>query len=193
MLLASISGYKFVFSLLLYYLLRPRERTDMSSSMVVFETLKKVNEYQSEYWSARELAKALEYSNYRNFISVVEKAQKSCKNAGQSIKDHFVGFDHMIEVGKNASREVGDIQLSRYACYLIVQNSDPSKKVVALGQTYFAIQTRRQEVQDQLAEDQKRAFLREDVSSRNKRLAQAASIAGVVNHATFTNYGYMGL
>ena len=121
----------------------------MTSPLVVFEQIKRINEYQAEYWSARELAKALEYSEYRNFLLVVDKAKKSCKNSGQSIQNHFVDFTDMIEVGKNASREISDIQLSRYACYLIMQNADPSKEIVALGQTYFAIQTRKQELQNQ--------------------------------------------
>ena len=165
----------------------------MTSTLVVFEKIKKMNEYQSEYWSARELAKALEYLNYRNFIPVIDKAKESCKNAGQSTKKHFADVRNMIEIGKTASRELNDIKLSRYACYLVLQNADPSKEVVALGQTYFAIQTRKQEVQDQFMEDQKRLSYRGEVSIRNKHLAQTASKAGVENFATFTNYGYRGL
>ncbi len=165
----------------------------MTSTLIIFEQIKKINDYQVEYWSARELAKTLEYSEYRHFLPVVEKAKESCKNAYQSIKDHFEDSLDMIELGKNASREVPNIKLSRYACYLIMQNADPSKEVVALGQTYFAIQTRKQEVQDQVIEDQKRLFLRGEISLHNKHLAQAASKAGVENFALFTNYGYMGL
>jgi DNA-damage-inducible protein D len=165
----------------------------MTNTLSIFESIKHVNEYQAEYWSARKLAQTLGYSDYRNFIDVVEKAKKSCKNAGQSIKNHFVDFTDMIEVGKSASRQVSDTRLSRYACYLVMQNADPSKEIVALGQTYFAIQTRRQEVQDQLVEDQKRLEFRDDLSVKNKHLFQAASRAGVENFATFTNYGYKGL
>ena len=99
----------------------------------------------------------------------------------------------MIEVGKSAMRQIKDIHLSRYACYLIMQNADPSKEVVALGQTYFAIQARRQELQDQSSEDRKRVFLRDEVSSQNKHLAHSAARAGVKNYGMFTNYGYMGL
>jgi len=160
---------------------------------VVFEEIKRINEYQSEYWSARQLAKALEYKDYRNFETVLKKAKEACKNSGQSVKDHFGDVTDMIEVGKTASREITDTQLSRYACYLVVQNSDPSKEIVALGQTYFAIQTRKQEVQEQLIEDQKRLFLRGEVTVHNKHLAETASKAGVKNYAVFTNYGYMGL
>src|SRR3990167_4030717 len=160
---------------------------------VVFEEIKRINEYQSEYWSARQLAKALEYKDYRNFETVLKKAKEACKNSGQSVKDHFGDVTDMIEVGKTASREITDTQLSRYACYLVVQNSDPSKEIVALGQTYFAIQTRKQEVQEELIEDQKRLFLRGEVTAHNKHLVETASKAGVKNYAVFTNYGYMGL
>src|SRR5260221_289847 len=165
----------------------------MTSSLTVFESIKKINEYQSEYWSARELAKALNYSEYRHFILVIKKAKESCKKAGQSIKKHFEDVLDMIEVGKSASRGVADVRLSRYACYLVMQNADPSKEVVALGQTYFAIQTRKQELSEQIGEDEKRLFFRQEISVRNKHLAQTASKAGVENFATFTNYGYMGL
>lgn len=161
--------------------------------IIIFESIKKVNEYNSEYWSARDLARELGYSEFRHFLPVIEKAKKSCKNSGQSIKDHFEDFLDMIELGKTASRELTDIRLSRYACYLIMQNADPSKEVVALGQTYFAIQTRRQEIQQQIVEDQKRVFLRDQITAHNKHLAEAASMAGVKNYGTFTNYGYMGL
>lgn len=161
--------------------------------IVIFESIKKINEYNSEYWSARDLARELSYSEFRHFSPVVEKAKKSCKNSGQSIKDHFEDSLDMIELGKTASRELVDIRLSRYACYLIMQNADPSKEVVALGQTYFAIQTRRQEVQQQSMEDKKRVFLRNEITAHNKHLAEAASIAGVKNYGVFTNYGYKGL
>lgn len=140
-----------------------------------------------------DLGKVLEYSQYRHFLPVVEKAKESCKNADQSIKDHFEDILHMITIGKSASRRIDDIKLSRYACYLIMQNADPAKAIVALGQTYFTIQTRKQELADQLAEDRKRLMLRGEVSTHNKNLAQAASKAGVEDFAEFTNYGYMGL
>jgi DNA-damage-inducible protein D len=165
----------------------------MSSTLAIFEKIKNINKYNSEYWSARLLAKTLSYSEYRHFLPVIEKAKESCKKAGQPIENHFEDVLVMIEIGKDASRQVNDMRLSRYACYLVMQNADPSKEIVALGQTYFAIQTRKQEVQDQLAEDQKRLFLRGEITVHNKHLAQTASIAGVENFATFTNYGYMGL
>ncbi len=165
----------------------------MTIKLVIFEEIKRTNEYQSEYWSARQLARALEYKDYRNFETVLGKAKEACKNSGQSVEDHFGDVTDMIEVGKTASREISDTYLSRYACYLVVQNADPAKEIVALGQTYFAIQTRKQEVQEQLVEDQKRLFLRDEVTTHNKHLAETASKAGVKNYAVFTNYGYMGL
>lgn len=161
--------------------------------ITVFEDIKKINQYGQEYWSARELAKTLDYTDYRNFEKVLSKAKESCKNAGQSIKNHFGDITEMVEIGSSASREINDVALSRYAGYLVMQNADPSKEIVALGQTYFALQTRRQEAQDQLLEDQKRLILRQEITAHNKHLAQTASQAGVKNYATFTNQGYMGL
>ncbi|MBT3249857.1 MAG: DNA damage-inducible protein D [Candidatus Pacebacteria bacterium] len=159
----------------------------------IFEKIKKTNGYQQEYWSARQLSKVLSYSEYRHFTPVITKAKKSCKNADQSIKKHFEDVLDMVEIGSNVSRQITDMNLSRYACYLIMQNADPSKEIVALGQTYFAIQTRKQEIQSQSIEDQKRVFLREEVTAHNKHLAQTASQAGVKKYGVFTNYGYVGL
>ncbi len=164
-----------------------------NNTPTIFESIKQINEYQSDYWSARKLAKTLGYSDYRNFESVINKAKEACKNSGQSTKDHFGDVTDMISAGKGALRQILDIHLSRYACYLIMQNADPSKEIVALGQTYFAIQTRKQEILEQQTEDQKRVYLRDEVSTHNKHLAEAASMAGVKNYGTFTNYGYMGL
>ena len=165
----------------------------MTNKPVIFETIKHINNYNSEFWSGRQLAKMLEYADYRNFETVIKKAKESCKNSNQSIQEHFVDVTDMIELGNNASREITDIHLSRYACYLVMQNADPSKEVVALGQTYFAIQTRKQEIQDQAIEDQKRLVLRGEITSHNKHLAETAAKAGVKNYGVFTNYGYMGL
>ncbi len=133
--------------------------------MLAFEKIKKVNKYRSEYWSARELAKTLEYSEYRHFLPVIERAKEACVKSGQNTIDHYEDVLDMVEIGSTASREVKDIFLSRYACYLIMQNADPSKEIVALGQTYFAIQTRRQEFQDQIAEDHKRVLLRDEMTT----------------------------
>ena len=159
----------------------------------IFESIKHINEYNSEYWSSRELYKALEYKEYRNFLNVANKAKKACKNSNQDIHNHFVDVNEMVELGSGGKREIENMHLSRYACYLIIQNSDPSKEVVALGQTYFTIQTRRQEKTDQLMEDQKRLHLRGEIKKHNTSLAEAADNAGVRRFGTFQNYGYKGL
>lgn len=165
-----------------------------NNTSVVFQKLRKMSESGHEYWSARDLSEALEYLSFRNFEPVLEKAKEACKNSGLQVDKHFVSLDDAVSVGKGAKREVTDILLTRYACYLVVQNADPSKEVVALGQTYFAVQTRKQEAYAQgILEDEKRVHLREDISSRNKRLAQTASKAGVRNYGIFTNSGYRGL
>jgi len=167
--------------------------SNTKTTLSIFENIKEINNYQQEYWSARLLSKVLNYSEYRHFTNVITLAKTSCENSGESIPNHFEEVLDMIEIGKSAMRQIKDIHLSRYACYLIMQNADPSKKVVALGQTYFAIQTRRQELQDQLLEDRKRVFLRNEVSSQNKHLFHTSARAGVRNYGMFTNYGYMGL
>jgi len=158
-----------------------------------FETIKRVDNNGAEYWSSRELAKALEYSDYRKFLNVVDRAKTACKNSGEVIHNHFVHKDEMVPIGSGAERIIDVIYLSRYACYLIVQNSDPTKVVVAKGQTYFTIQTRRQEKSDTLVEDNKRVFLREEMKKHNTSLTQAAAMAGVKNYAIFQNFGYKGL
>ena len=161
--------------------------------IVIFEKVKKTNKNNFEFWSARNLSNILEYSEYRHFLPVIKKAKESCINSKQPLNKHFEDYLHMIKLGHGAKRPIKDIKLSRYACYLIMQNADPSKEIVALGQTYFAIQTRRQEIQNQLVEDNKRSFLREEITAHNKHLAEAASRAGVQDFGRFTNYGYMGL
>ena len=121
----------------------------------IFEQIKKVNEYGQEYWSARELCKLLGYTEYGKFLPAIERAKESCKNSGQNIDDHFAGVSDMVKIGSGAERTVDNYSLSRYACYLIAQNGDPRKEEIALAQTYFAIQTRKQEVHEQLIEDNK--------------------------------------
>ncbi len=116
-----------------------------------FESIRRTTEEGAEYWSARDLAKVLGYKQYNKFTSVIMKAEVACENSGQAVEDHFTHLSEMIETGKGAKRRFDTVILSRYACYLIVQNSDPSKPIVALGQTYFAVQTRRQELADELA------------------------------------------
>ncbi len=112
-----------------------------NTPIVIFENIKKINDFNSEYWKARDLARELGYSEYRHFLPVIKRAKLACKNSEQSTKDHFEDFLDKIELGKTASREIPDIRLSRYACYLVVQNANPSKEVVALGQTHFAFQS----------------------------------------------------
>jgi DNA-damage-inducible protein D len=166
-----------------------------------FEDIKQTNGQGEEFWLARPLAKILEYSDFRNFLLVIEKAQQACKNSGQAVKNHFVEITEMVNLGSGAEREVKSFALSRYACYLIVQNGDPTKPVIANGQTYFAIQTRRQELADneafqRLKEDEKRLFLRNEMREHNKQLVEAAQQAGVksnLDFAVFQNHGYKGL
>ena len=164
-----------------------------------FEEIKKSNEYGGEYWLARELAPVLEYAQWRNFVVVIEKAKTACETSGNSIADHFADVSKMVGIGSDAMRSIDDVMLSRYACYLIVQNADPRKETVALGQTYFAIKTRERELQenfDEFSEEQKRLAIRTELKTHNKHLADAAKGAGVatpLEYAVFQNYGYMGL
>jgi DNA-damage-inducible protein D len=159
----------------------------------IFEQRKRINEYGSEYWSARDLAKILEYSEYRHFLPVIEKAKEACENSGEVIPNHFEDTLDMVQIGSGAERATDTVFLSRYACYLIIQNADPAKEIVALGQTYFTIQTRRQEELDQRLEDNKRLLLRDEIKKHNTSLLEAAGNAGVKNYGKFQNYGYKGL
>ena len=164
-----------------------------------FEEIKKIRKDGTEYWAARELSEVLQYVQWRNFAKVIDRAKLACNNSGIEIQDHFPEVRKMVEIGSNTMRELLDYELSRYACYLIVQNGDPRKEVIALGQTYFAIQTRRQEVADyfnQLDEDNKRLVIRGDIKQWNQMLLEAAHNAGVITnqeYAEFQNAGYMGL
>ena len=164
-----------------------------------FEQIKKIRKDGTEYWNARELSEVLQYKKWENFAKVIDRAKLACNNSGLEIQDHFPEVRKMVEIGSNTIRELLDYELSRYACYLIVQNGDPRKEVIALGQTYFAIQTRRQEVADyfnQLDEDNKRLVIRGDIKQWNQMLLEAAHNAGVITneeYAEFQNAGYMGL
>jgi DNA-damage-inducible protein D len=164
-----------------------------------FEAIKQVSPEGQEYWSARDLASLLDYASWQRFYGVVERAEIACANSGQRVSDHFLHTHRTIEHGKGGKRKVVDVHLSRYACYLLIQNADPSKEIVALGQTYFAVQTRRQERADELAgltESQKRLFLRGQLSESNLKPATAARDAGVIvarDFGIFQDHGYRGL
>lgn len=147
-----------------------------------FERIKRVSPEGDESWSARDLARVLEYSEFRHFLPVIEKAREACLKSSHRVEDHFEQILEMVGIGSGAQRPVDDWKLSRYACYLVIQNADPSKPLVALGQTYFAVQTRRQELADDetLKEDQKRLLLRQEMKKHNKHLAGAAKEAGVI-------------
>lgn len=165
----------------------------------VFEKIKHINEYGQEYWLARELQPVLEYSQWRYLKEAIERAKNACKNSGQNTPDHFAEVRKMVEIGSGAKRNVDDYELSRYACYLIVMNGDPRKEIIALGQTYFAVKTRQQELienYEELSEEQKRLAIRNEMKRHNSALADAAHYAGVIkpiDYAIFQNYGYMGL
>ena len=166
-----------------------------------FDGIRHEDEDGKEFWSARELYKLLGYTTWQKFQNAIEQAKIACENSEEDLSDHFNQQVNMIVAGKGARRKTEDYHLSRYACYLIVQNADPNKPIVALGQTYFAYQTRRQEINDELAlanlpEDQKRLIFRSLMSTYNVRLAEAAKQAGVIeprDFATFQDHGYMGL
>lgn len=166
-----------------------------------FEGIRQLDEAGQEFWLARQLAEVLDYSQYRHFLPVVERAKEACLNSGQPVENHMEDVLTMVEIGSGARREIADIRLSRYACYLAVQNGDPTKPVIANGQTYFAMQTRRQELQDsakfaQLSEDDKRVAIRNELAAHNKHLAAVAKDAGVessLDYAIFQDHGYKGL
>ena len=162
----------------------------------IFENIKHIDEFGNEYWEARELQKVLEYKEWRNFKKSIEKAIVSCKISIYKVSDHFVDLNKMVKTG-DSYRKIKDYKLSRYACYLIVQNGDTKKEVIALGQTYFAVQTRKMELTEleykELSEDEKRLYVRKQVSNGNYSLNRTAIKSGVKNLAEFHNAGYRGL
>lgn len=179
------------------------ETDEMTDHVSAFEVIRHTDDVGGEYWSARELGPMLGYVQWRNFADVIKQAQVACENSGQAVSDHFAKTNKLITAGKGAQRLIDDWHLSRYACYLVVQNGDPSKPVIAAGQTYFAVQTRRQELADELSDElanltdtQKRLYVRAQVAEHNKLLADAANHAGVItprDFAIFTDRGYQGM
>ena len=163
----------------------------------IFEDIKHIDEYGNEYWFARDLQKVLEYKDWRNFLKVLDKAKEACCNSNVNVDEQLVEVNKLSKRNNNAIVNIQDYKLSRYICYLIVQNADPSKEVVALGQTYFAVQTRRQEITEQeydsLSDDEKRFYQRKLTKQGNYTLQKVASSAGVKNMAEFHNAGYKGL
>ena len=163
----------------------------------IFEDIKHIDEYGNEFWYARELQKVLEYKDWRNFKKVIDKAKESCRNSRFNLNEQLVEINKLSKRNNNAIVNIQDYKLSRYICYLIVQNADPSKEVIALGQTYFAIQTRRQEITmqeyDSLSDDEKRLYQRRLTRQGNYTLQKVAASAGVKNMAEFHNAGYRGL
>ena len=161
------------------------------------ESIKHIDENGIEYWYARELQNVLNYKEWRKFENVINKAKEACENSDISIFDHFVDVAKTIKMPKGAEKTIIDYRLTRYACYLIAQNGDSRKKAIALAQTYFAVQTRKQELTrqeyEQLSEDEKRLYTRKNVKDKNKYLFDTAKLAGVKNYGKFNNYGYRGL
>lgn len=158
-----------------------------------FESIKKIDENGVEYWTARELMSVLGYETWRRFEDVIKRAEQACVNSRQFPQDHFASVGNMVSIGSSTVREVKDYKLSRYACYLIAQNGDSNKKEIALAQTYFATQTRKQEIYENLSVEEKRLAIRQEVSDKNKELFSTARLAGVSNFGKFNDAGYKGL
>jgi len=169
------------------------EEITISEPSKGFEDIKHIDENGVEFWAARELMGLLGYSKWSNFQEVINKSKKSCINSIQMINDHFADIGKMVIIGSGTARKLDDYKLDRYACYLIAQNGDSSKPEIALAQTYFAVQTRKQEIFDNLPDMGKRLFIRGEVSSENKKLFKTARQAGVSHFGLFNDAGYKGL
>ena len=171
--------------------------SDIDNTNKSFEDIKHIDENGVEFWYARELMPILQYSNWQNFKKIIDKAKISCKNSGISVFEHFIDVNKLSKRANNAEVEIKDYELTRYACYLIAQNGDSRKKVIALAQTYFAVQTRKQEITEKeysmLTEDEKRFYQRNLTRKGNYSLNQTAKKAGVKNFDKFHNSGYKGL
>ena len=163
----------------------------------MFEDIKHIDEEGNEYWYARELMPLLEYTLWQRFSNAIKKAIENCKNSNNNVMDHFIGTDKMVSIGSNTTRSIIDYKLSRYACYLIVLNCDARKRIIALAKTYFAIQTRKQELSKKeysmLTEDEKRFYQRNLTRKGNYSLNKVARDVGVRNFDKFHNAGYKGL
>ena len=163
----------------------------------MFEDIKQIDEKGKEYWLARELQNILDYSQWRRFKNTIDKAKIACEKSNNNVYDHFADVGKMVSIGSNTKRETKDYKLTRYACYLIAQNGDSRKKAIALAQTYFAIQTRKQELSEkeynELSEDEKRIYRRNQAKSGNYNLNKTAVKSGVKDLARFHNAGYKGL
>lgn len=167
--------------------------SEITSPHKNFEDIKKIDENGIEYWEARELLPLLGYENWYKAEDVIMRAGRACVNSGQAVDNHFYRTVKMVKIGSNSTRNIKNYKLDRYACYLIAQNGDPNKEEIAMAQTYFAIQTRKQEIFDQLPDIEKRIFIRDQVSSHNKRLFKTAREAGVTQFGLFNDAGYQGL
>ena len=169
----------------------------MDYAKKIFEGIKHIDENGNEYWLARELMSVLQYNLWQNFHGIIKVAMNNCNNSNYNIFDHFIGINKMVKIGSNTKRNIKDYKLSRYACYLIVLNCDPRKKVIALAKAYFDIQTRKQELSEkeynELNEDEKRLYRRNQVRKGNYNLNITAVNSGVRDLARFHNAGYKGL
>lgn len=180
----------------MFFFLFDEDKPGTGSYTSPFDSIKQLDDEGNEYWYARDLQGVLEYSEWRNFFKVVEKAKIACESSSNLVSMHFVDVNKMVEIGSNTLREVHDLKLTRYACYLIAMNGNPRKEVIALAQTYFAVKTHEQEQLELQKEDSLRLQIRQDIKEHNISLAEAANQAGIKepkDYAIFQNEGYKGL